>query len=548
MPGDVEQELSDAVAQELSDAVARVLASQSRKKLIVAGPGAGKTTLFRKLLDQTDGDASRRLVLTFINNLKDDLDRSLGDAADVFTLHGYCQRLLRRYAGLRNGLTSDFVCYPGLVSLIKKDWQWLENKSDAWKFVEEMRALNCSAVHDAFYTARSNYYDAVDFDDSVHRTYQRLAADTSLVPAYELALIDEFQDFNNMEASVIDLLAERNRIVIAGDDDQALYSQLRGASWDYIRAHYESGHYEIFELPFCMRCPEVIVGAVNDVIEQARKAKNLHGRIDKPYRYYEPVKGDDSRRYPKIELVESSTQRANANYFGRYIEECIQGIPEQDFKLAAEKNEPAVLVIGSNPYRRQVENYLVEKRMITTNATIELSDRQRAFDILVRDGESNLGWRIILAEENENVARDAVRSTAGNGGKLVNAIADSLRLAVLKEAQEWAANRTSKQESDRDVASVSKIKVVSFEGAKGLSAQYVFLIGLHSGELPRNARDVQDIEICRFLVGMTRTKKKCSILVTTRFGEQVKRRSEFLSWIKADRFDEKKINAAYWNK
>jgi ATP-dependent DNA helicase UvrD/PcrA len=155
MPGDVEQELSDAVAQELSDAVARVLASQSRKKLIVAGPGAGKTTLFRKLLDQTDGDASRRLVLTFINNLKDDLDRSLGDAADVFTLHGYCQRLLRRYAGLRNGLTSDFVCYPGLVSLIKKDWQWLENKSDAPKFVEEMRALNCSAVHDAFYTARS---------------------------------------------------------------------------------------------------------------------------------------------------------------------------------------------------------------------------------------------------------------------------------------------------------------------------------------------------------------------------------------------------------
>lgn len=143
-----------------------------------------------------------------------------------------------------------------------------------------------------------------------------------------------------MEASVIDLLAERNRIVIAGDDDQALYSQLRGASWDHIRAHYEAGHYEIFQLPFCMRCPEVIVGAVNDVIVNARKDKKLQGRIDKPYRYYEPVKRDDSRRYPKIELVEMSVQRANANYFGRYVEECIQGISEQDFKLAAEKNVP----------------------------------------------------------------------------------------------------------------------------------------------------------------------------------------------------------------
>src|SRR5262245_11934935 len=151
--------MANGVEQELSDAVARVLASQSRKKLVVAGPGAGKTTLFRKLLDQAGANSSRRLVLTFINNLKIDLDRGLGDAADVFTLHGYCQHLLRRHAGIRNGLTSDFVCYPGLVSLIKKDWQWLEIKSDAPKFVELMRDLDCSAVDDAFYTARSNYYD-----------------------------------------------------------------------------------------------------------------------------------------------------------------------------------------------------------------------------------------------------------------------------------------------------------------------------------------------------------------------------------------------------
>jgi ATP-dependent DNA helicase UvrD/PcrA len=408
--------------------------------------------------------------------------------------------------------------------------------------------LNCSALEDAFYTARSNYYDAVDFDDSVHRTYQRLAADPSLVPSYELALIDEFQDFNNMEASVIDLLAERNRIVIAGDDDQALYSQLRGASWDHIRAHYEAGHYEIFQLPFCMRCPEVIVGAVNDVIVNARKDKKLQGRIDKPYRYYEPVKRDDSRRYPKIELVEMSVQRANANYFGRYVEECIQGISEQDFKLAAEKNEPAALVIGSNPYRRQVVEYLIEVGLVTTDIKAELSDRKRALEILAQNGQSNLGWRIILANEDESIARDAVRATAGNGLQLFTAIDERLRAAVLKEAQEWIANRPLENVSEAQVASAPKVKVTSFEGAKGLSAQYVFLIGLHSGEMPKSASDVQDIEICRFLVGMTRTKKKCSILVTTRFGDKFKHRSEFLSWISAERFEEKQVNATYWQK
>ena len=55
-------------------------ASKARKKLVVAGPGAGKTTLFRKLLDSADGTADQRLVLTFINNLKADLEGSLGDA------------------------------------------------------------------------------------------------------------------------------------------------------------------------------------------------------------------------------------------------------------------------------------------------------------------------------------------------------------------------------------------------------------------------------------------------------------------------------------
>jgi superfamily I DNA/RNA helicase len=364
--------MANDIEKELNEAVDRILASESRKKLVVAGPGAGKTTLFRKLLDKAAGDAKQRLVLTFINNLKADLDRSLGDAAGVFTLHGYCQHLLHRHAPLRNGLSADFVCYPGLVSLIKRDWQWLQ-KSDPPKFVEMMRDLECSVEYDSFYTTRANYYDAVDFDDSVHRTCRQLAADLSLVPAYELVLVDEFQDFNTMEASVIDMLAERNCIVIAGDDDQALYSQLRGASWDHIRAYYESGHYEIFDLPFCMRCPEVIVAAVNDVILKARHDKKLQGRIEKPYRYYEPLKGDDSRRYPKIDLVETSVQRGNANYFGRYIEQCINAVSDQDIKLAAEKNEPVALVIGSNPYRRQVEDYLIERGLISTEKQVESS-------------------------------------------------------------------------------------------------------------------------------------------------------------------------------
>lgn len=538
--------MPDDVKRELDEAIERILASKSPKRLVVAGPGAGKTTVFRKLLDGSAGSADDRLVLTFINNLKADLEGSLGDAAGVLTLHGYCQQLLHRHEGLRGGLSADFRCYPGLASLIKQDWEYLR-RSKAPLFVDLMRHLDCPAEQENFYLERANYYDAVDFDDSVYRVQSRLAADGSLTPTYELVLIDEFQDFNRMEVAVIDALAGASSIVITGDDDQALYSQLRGASWDHIRAYYESGDYEIFELPFCMRCPEVIVAAVGDIITRARAGNRLDGRIDKPYRYFEPVKGEDSKRYPTIELVETSVQRGNANYFGQYIEECIRAIPEADVKLAAEKGEPVALIIGSDPYRRQVREYLEKKGLVTAAEAPSISEREQALEILAEDPQSNLGWRIILSCGDDTVARATVRAVTLAGTPLAKAIPAADRDAVLMEAEAWAANRV--QENDDDApAKVPPVKVASFEASKGASAQYVFLLGLQAGDMPRNPADIKDIEICRFLVGLTRTKKKCEILVTKRFGDKFKRRSVFLGWIKPVRYSEKKVDAAYWKK
>ena len=534
------------VTAELKQAIDRILESRNRKKLVVAGPGTGKTTLFRALLEAASGDQKTRLVLTFINNLKNDLQKGLSDLASIYTLHGYCQGLLKRRSHLRAGLTKGFLCFPGLASLIKNDWEYLKNEP-APQFVTLMRGLVAGKEMD-FYLDRANYYDAVDFDDSIYRTYSELKKDPSSMRGYDLVLIDEYQDFNRMEAAFIDLLAEKSPIVVAGDDDQALYSQLRGASWEHLRSLYTCGDYEVFPLPFCMRCPEVIVGAVNDVIVRARQAEKLDGRIDKPYRHYEPVKGADSRLYPKIGLVTTTVQRLKANYFGRYIVQCIKQIPEEEIEEAKKKGDPAVLIIGSKQYRNQIEAHLFE-----AGYTIDLSrdqigglERTQGLYILKENPNSNLGWRIILEFEKEDFTSACIRSAASQGLSLRDTVPEEMKESVLKEAQALPESKVEAEEDKDDTEVELNIKVTSFEGAKGLSAQHVFIVGLHEGDLPHDKDNIRDIEICRFVVGLTRTKKKCSILVTKRFANQWKEPSPFIFWIKRERYEEILVNADYW--
>jgi len=533
---------------ELKAAIGRVLNSPSRKKLVVAGPGTGKTTLFRQMLEAASGKPDRRLVLTFINNLKDDLEEELSGLARVFTLHSYCLGLLYRNATLRAHLSSNFRCCPGLATLIKQDWECIE-ECDAPQFVGEMRNLD-EENHIAFYLARGDYYDAVDFDDSVYRVYECLASGSAAPEDYDLVLVDEYQDFNRLEARFIDLLGQGSPIVVAGDDDQALYSQLRDASWEYIRSLHQSGEYEVFELPFCMRCPKVVVDAVSDVIARARQLRKLEGRIPKPYRHFPPVKGPDSAMYPKIALVETTVQRQAANYMGRYIAQAIARIPQDEIEAAAKDGYPAVLVIVAQPYRNQIISHL-EEIGFAVDARRELLDkldRERGLSILKEHPESNLGWRIVLSADAPPFLVDAIQKTADGRQRLVDTLPEDFRQRVLADVAAYEPPADAPQDTERpeQAVGVPPVKVTSFEGAKGLSAQHVFIAGLHDKELPRNPGAIQDLEICKFIVGLTRTRKLCSLIYTRHFANKWMSPSTFISWINGFRLERIKVDAEYW--
>ena len=131
-----------------------------------------------------------------------------------------------------------------------------------------MRRLESNA-DTAFYLQRATYYDAVSYDDSVYRVHDHLQQTPTDIPKYRIFLVDEYQDFNKLEVSFINLMSTRTPVIVAGDDDQALYVRVRGASPNFIRTLYASADFSVFELPFSMRCTEQTVGGLHQILTKA---------------------------------------------------------------------------------------------------------------------------------------------------------------------------------------------------------------------------------------------------------------------------------------
>jgi len=69
------------IIEERNELTNRIVSSHHLKRLVVAGPGTGKTFTFTKITERAQGSC---LVLTFLNNLKNELEMELGDKASVY--------------------------------------------------------------------------------------------------------------------------------------------------------------------------------------------------------------------------------------------------------------------------------------------------------------------------------------------------------------------------------------------------------------------------------------------------------------------------------
>lgn len=557
-----------------------LVASNARKRLVVAGPGTGKTHNFRRVLE----DAGGGLALTFIRALMRELDHDLGDLAQVNTFHGYCKRVAHELGGT-DGLSSHFHYFPLLPQLVAEDLAALGHGDVSLRDLDHLLHImdDGSPVLKASLQI-GDYYDAVGHTDVVFRVQKHLEVNPDVIPEHGVIVVDEYQDFNLLDTQLIETLAERSHVLIAGDDDQALYA-FRDATPDFIRELATRDDVARFDLPYCSRCTEVVVEAVNQLVHEGQRRGGLMGRIDRTFLCYLPEKAEDSEAHPVLIHAACTVESSKAPYMRRYVAEQIAAIPPDDIAVSREKGHATALVIGPKHWVEPIYEFLLDgfadvRLQVSEDVNMNLLDGYR---LLARNREARLGWRVLLHLDPCEGLHDILRAAHEEGAELADlvpegyrqrhlalaaivakllddeelteeeegAIVAALDMPLERAREELAVDRTEPDDLDREDSGDGdgpSVICTTLVGAKGLSAEHVFIVGMNNGVFPKDPTAVTDDEICKLIVGLSRTRKACHLVSCGMWaGPPFEKPSCFFDWLGDIAVDRCSVNKDYWN-
>lgn len=528
-----------------------IVKARTDKKIVVAGPGTGKTYLFKTILK----GKRNTLTLTFVNALVEDLSLELFGLSDVKTLHGFARRQLEKATG------KSIKVFPKLSEVINEDAKILLDSKIDFDELFHNRADDDKRLE--FYKARKAYYGHYGFSDLVFAAVKYFERHQDKIPVHAQVVVDEFQDFNTLEVSLIDLLAKKSPVLLTGDDDQALYESLKSASAKHIRQRHSDARsgYTSFSLPYCSRCTRVIVEATNDIISGAAHNGLMQGRIGKPFLYFEDADKD-----------EESARNRHVVYTKLYAKQIPWFIQERVKEITKQMQSKFTVLILS-PTRTQCR-LVVDALKTKGFEHVQFMERKDSpeptlldgLKLLLEDEKCNLGWRVVAKTILDAAECQAlVRETSKEGeSRLVCEMIDDRRkrqvahllttlravrggkadikeeklAELLKEvgvdaygmARDYLRDELIVNSLHRVDAGVRKtsILVTTIQSSKGLAADYVFITHFDDQYFvkSRDKRNISDQDVCNFLVALTRAKRKVFLLST-----DTNKVPTFLKWI-----------------
>ena len=291
--------------------------------LVIAGAGSGKTkVLTHKIANLIEKGVKpwNILAITFTNKaaneMKARVENLIGgeDAKDMWigTFHSICVRILRRTID-QIGFEKSFIIFDTsdqktLIKSCLKELEiddklfsersvqaeisnakneMLEPAEYARKYSGDFRKDKIAEIY-ALYQKKLKINNAIDFDDIINYTIKVLSESPEALEYYSekfhYVLVDEYQDTNKAQFTLITMLAARyGNITVVGDNDQGIYS-FRGADISNI-LNFEKDFpgTRIIKLEQNYRCTQNILDVANAVIKnnETKYEKKLWTQNDK---------------------------------------------------------------------------------------------------------------------------------------------------------------------------------------------------------------------------------------------------------------------------
>ena len=325
---------------DLNDAQRAAVEYIDGPSLVIAGAGSGKTRVLTYKIAYLLSQGMKPwsiMALTFTNKaareMKERIGKLVGDDLAQYlymgSFHSIFSRILRAEAehiGFNNNYTiydesdsrsllkaiikemglDDKTYKPAAVhariSMAKNNLVTAEAYDSDPAILEQNKRAKMPAIGKIYvaYVQRCRQANAMDFDDLLMLTFQLFRDHEEIRQKYagrfDYILVDEYQDTNHVQMSIVmQLCKEKLRVCAVGDDSQSIYS-FRGANIDNILNYQKQlPGTQLFKLEQNYRSTQTIVEAANSLIHHNRNQiqKEVFSKNDKGEKIqYKPAYSD----------------------------------------------------------------------------------------------------------------------------------------------------------------------------------------------------------------------------------------------------------------
>ncbi|MGQ1910055.1 UvrD-helicase domain-containing protein [Marinifilum sp. RC60d5] len=492
-------------------------------KVLLAGPGTGKTTNIRGIIDQEYSNAKSVLILSFTNATVNDLNDSFEtyDNVRCRTLHSYAMSI--------NPMDNFHILHPIEIKSLEK----LSIKIEV-DFNTICEQLRCTTFSNMISTCSSFIKNNPVYIQDV-------------IGKIDLLVVDEFQDFNESEQELVFELAKiASETIILGDDDQSIYG-FKDADPDVlISLHNDKNVINLEHENNCYRCPDCIVDISSALIKENKN------RVDKPWNKI----GKDGNLYidqildcdeVNIEILQRINAIRKTSEDSILILSPVKNPLISVMEFLTQNDIPIVDFIGNSISIDELQRIWLLRsiysnhkilNLIFYHINIGLIDR-KGFQTIIKEGlDSDINGATVIAKLLElNKIEEPFKSYLSVPPALPDFNESHPEFSNLVELIDEdnlleSISKLTKELTPQAEFEPDKVNIMTIHKSKGLGADHVFLLGAVQGIVPNSKKGLDTIEAQRRLlfVAMTRAKKSLHII------SQVNWTGRFVNTVNKDEF------------